>query len=95
MPNAADVYPIIPHENAGAEDVGLFGSEIDGEHVRLLCNECGAVAATITREQLEAGFVSEALRFAEVTTARRRFSSVDAFICSECGRGVSIERLIQ
>jgi len=60
--------------------VGLFGSEIDGEHVRLLCNECGTVAATITREQLEAGFVSEALRFAEVTTAQRRFSSVDAFI---------------
>ena len=60
--------------------MGLFGSEIDGEHVRLLCNECGTVAATITREQLEAGFVSEALRFAEVTTAQRRFSSVDAFI---------------
>ena len=85
--------------------MGLFGSEIDGEHVRLLCNECGAVAATITREQLEAGFVPEALRFTEVTTAQcphcgavqtfPGFSSVDAFICSECGRGVSIERSIQ
>jgi hypothetical protein len=41
-----------------------------GEQVRLVCNECGAVAATITREQLEAGFVPEALRFDEVTTAQ-------------------------
>src|SRR5262249_40660734 len=41
-------YPIIPHENAGAEDCwGCLVPKIDGEQVRLVCNECGAVAATI------------------------------------------------
>jgi hypothetical protein len=106
MPDASDNYPIIPHENAGAEDCwGCLVPKIDGEQVRLVCNECGAVAAMITREQFEGGFCSRGLRFAEVTTAWHPhcgavqtcpgFSSVDAFICSERGRGVSIERSIQ
>jgi hypothetical protein len=64
-----------------------------------------AVVATITQEQLEAGYVPEELRFDEVTTAlcphcgavqvSLGFSVIDAFICSECGQCVGVERPIQ
>jgi hypothetical protein len=69
------------------------------------CNECGAVAATITREQLEAGYVPEELRFDGLTTALcphcgavrvfPGFRAIDAFICAECGQVVGVERPIQ
>ncbi|HEY6345100.1 MAG TPA: hypothetical protein VIY49_26685 [Bryobacteraceae bacterium] len=100
-----DSYPIIPHENADADCCGCLVPNVDGEQVRLVCNECGAVVATITLAQFEAGYVPEDLRPGAVTTAVcphcgavqvfPGFSSIDAFICSECGQGVGVERPIQ
>ncbi len=58
---AGENYPIIPHENAGVDCEGCLVPRITGEEVRLVCNECGAVVATITREQLGAGYVPEEL----------------------------------
>jgi hypothetical protein len=106
MSRTADNYPVIPHESAGAEDCcGCLVPKVEGDQVRLVCNECGAVTATITTEQFKAGYVPEKLRSEELTTAQcprcgamntfPGFSSIDAFICSECGEGVSIERPIQ
>ena len=58
MSRAADDYPIIPHEFAGAEDCcGCLVPKVDNDQVKLVCNECGAVAATITNEQFETGYV--------------------------------------
>src|SRR5580658_930150 len=97
-PAAGDNYPIIPHESTGVDCGGCLVPKLDGEQVRLVCNECGAVTATITWVQLEAGYVPEELRSEEVTTALcphcgavqmfPGFSVIDAFICSECGQGV-------
>jgi hypothetical protein len=94
-------YPIIPHENAGVDCLGCLVPKVDGEQVRLVCSECAAVAATITKAQYEAGYVPEELRFEEVTTEKcphcgalqvfPGFSSIDAFVCSWCGLGVSTE----
>jgi hypothetical protein len=71
MSRAADNYPIIPHENAGAEDcLGYLVPKVDGDQVQLVCNECRAVAATITKEQFEAGCVPDELRSEEVATAQ-------------------------
>ena len=68
-------------------------------------NECGAVAAVITGEQFEAGYVPEGLRFKEVATAQGPhcgavntfpgFSAIEAFVCLECGEGESLEGRIQ
>ena len=50
-------YPVIPHENAGVEDCwGCLVPEVDGDQVRLVCNECNAVVATITKAQYGAGY---------------------------------------
>ncbi|HEY6343214.1 MAG TPA: hypothetical protein VIY49_17090 [Bryobacteraceae bacterium] len=105
QPEANDNYPIIPHEKAGADCGGCLVPRVSGEEVRLVCNECGAVAATITPEQLEAGYVLEELRFNEVTTAVcphcgavqvfPGFNVIDAFICSECGQGLAVEHSMQ
>jgi hypothetical protein len=70
MPHVEN-YPTIPHENAGAEDCwGCLVPKVDGDQVKLVCNECRAVAATITKEQFEAGYVPEELRFREVATVK-------------------------
>ena len=88
--------------------VAAEGTKGDGKPVRwvgCVCNECGAVAATITTAQLEAGYVPEELRSEEVATAQcphcgamnafPGFRAIEAFVCRECGEGVSIEHPIQ
>jgi hypothetical protein len=104
-PGAGDNYPIVPHENAGVDCDGCLVPRVTAEEVQLVCNECGAVAASISREQLEAGYVPDGLHFDKVTTALcphcgavqmfPGFSSIDAFICSEYGQGAGVERPIQ
>ena len=106
MSYAADNYPILAHENAGAEDCcGCLIPKVEGDEMRLVCNECGAVAAVITKDQFEAGYVPEELRFEEAATARcpccgamnafPGFRAIEAFVCRECGEGARIERRIQ
>ena len=65
----------------------------------IICNECGAVVDTVPLERAGARLVE--LASAEMCSARcprcgalntfLGFSSIDAFICSECGEGAHVQ----
>lgn len=78
---------------------GYLVPEAHGDQVRLVCNECSAVVATIATAQLEAGATFPRIYGPDAVTlwsgSGPRPSSIDAFICSECGQGVHVERPIQ
>jgi hypothetical protein len=105
MPNPGDEFPIIPHQNTGADCCGCLVAEVHGDEVRLVCNECATVVGTITRAEFEAGHIPPDLLPSEITTAHcphcgavqafPGFSLIDAFVCRECGLGVAIEHPIQ
>lgn len=42
-----EVLPIVPHELTGAECCGCITAAINGETVKLVCNECGAVVGIV------------------------------------------------
>ena len=104
MPNPGEDFPIIPHQNVGVDCCGCLVPEVHGDQVRLVCNECGAIVRTITRAQFDAGHIPEDLLPKTVTTARcphrsavqafPEFSSIEAFVCRECGLGVAISALL-
>jgi hypothetical protein len=45
--NLSDVFPIIPHESAGAECCGCIIVTVRRNDAELRCNECGAVVGVV------------------------------------------------
>jgi uncharacterized protein (DUF983 family) len=78
-----------------------------GDQADIICNECGTVVRTVRPE--DAGAVMNALMMEiasdAICTARcphcgalntfPGFSSVEAFVCSDCGESVVVKTLIQ
>jgi hypothetical protein len=101
-------YPIIPHESVEKVDCcGCLFVQVRGDQADIVCNECGAVIRTVLAQ--EAAAVMEALMMeaaaGAVCSARcpfcgalntfPGFSSIDAFVCSECGEGVAAGKSVQ
>jgi DNA-directed RNA polymerase subunit RPC12/RpoP len=99
-------FPIVPHSDAGdPECAGCIVPDVRGDVADLICNECGRVfEQDVARAEVNARL----LALAPVTEAASatcphcgalnvfpRFSAMYAFICSECGEGVAIQRAIQ
>ena len=97
-------YLIVPHEIAtGADCEGCLIVQERGSVADLVCNECGALVETVPIERAAA--VPVELASKEICSARcphggalntfPGFRVILAFVCSECGEGVNVERPIQ
>jgi hypothetical protein len=91
--------PIIPHESLGADCCGCLIAQINGDQADIVCNECGATIRTVRVGDIQAA-MSEMAQTNEISSARCThcgalntflgLSSVEAFICRECGDGVAL-----
>jgi hypothetical protein len=105
MDSEYDNLLIIPHEDVADVDCcGCLMVRVHGGEADILCNECGAVVRTVVIGDVEAAM----LEMAQVDTicsaccthcgALNTFpgvSAIEAFICSECGEGVAVDRSVQ
>ena len=99
-----DDYPIVPHEEAtGADCCGFIVARVQGETANLVCNECGAIIDTVPADTIDV--VMKALASDAICSARcprcgevnafPGFSSIDAFVCAQCGEGVEVSSSAQ
>jgi hypothetical protein len=97
-------FLIVPHEVAtGADCCGCLVVHVRGDQADITCNECGAVVRTVPVELASAVMVEMAST--EICSARCTHcgalntfpgsSVIEAFICSECGEGVVVNRSVQ
>ena len=104
MPQDERGYLIVPHEVAtGADCDGRLIIEERGDMADLKCNSCGAVVDTVLIDR--AALRLTELASEEICCARcphcgatnvfRGYTIIEAFICSECGEGVRVERPVE
>jgi len=105
MDSDFDHLPIIPHEHvAEVECCGCLMVWLREGKADILCNECGDVIRTVPVEELESTMLG--LSATDVICSANRmhcgalntfphFSSIEAFICSECVEGVVVNRPVQ
>jgi hypothetical protein len=51
-----EALPIVPHEVARVDCCGCIVANVEGETVKLFCNECGAVVGTVNLSILTASW---------------------------------------
>jgi hypothetical protein len=96
--SAFDDLPIISHEEiADIDCCGCLMLRVREGEADILCNEFGTVIRTVAIGDVEAAML-EMARTDTICSARcthcgtlttfPRFSTIGAFICSECGEGV-------
>jgi hypothetical protein len=104
MPQGERGYLIVPHEIAtGADCDGRLVVKERGDVADLVCNSCGAVVDTVPLDQvgtrlMELGsdeICSALCPHCGATNVFRGFTVIEAFVCQECGEGVSVERPVQ
>ena len=97
-------YLIVPHEVAtGADCDGFLIIEERGDVADLKCNSCGVVVDTAPIGRASARLMELGSR--EICSAQcphcgatnlfRGYTVIEAFVCRECGEGVSVERPVQ
>ena len=97
-------FLIVPHEvAAGADCCGCLIVKVRGDQADITCNECGAVVRTVPVELASAVMVEMAST--EICSARCTHcgalntfpgsSAIEAFICTECGESVVVNRSVQ
>jgi hypothetical protein len=96
--------PIIVHESFGIDCCGCLIVHVTGDRADIVCNECGAVIRTVQVGEVQA-VMSEMAQTDVISSARCThcgalntfpgMSSVEAFICSECGEGVDVVTPVQ
>jgi hypothetical protein len=108
VPRDEPALPIIPHEDVADVDCcGCLFVEEHGDQAYITCNECGAVISTAPAHQAAAVMGALLMESASETICSARcphsgalntlpgFSALDAFVCSECGQGVAVEKPLQ
>jgi hypothetical protein len=96
--------PIVPHEVAtGANCCGCLIIQVRGDQADITCNECGALIRTVPKEFAPAVILGMAsmvicsvrcIHCGALSTFPG-FSSIAAFICSECGESVVVSESVQ
>jgi hypothetical protein len=96
--NPKNGWPIIPHETLGADCCGCLIVQVRGDKADIICNQCAALIRTVSVEDLE-GVLTEMARTDTIGSVRcphcgalntfPDFSTIEAFICCECGEGVA------
>jgi hypothetical protein len=96
--------PIVPHEFAepNVNCCGCLIVQDRGELADLVCNECSVIVKTLPADQAMSALTEMAWSTGEVASAtcphcgsvnvRPGFSELLGFICSECGKGVAVEK---
>ena len=104
MPQDERGYLILPHELATGTDCdGCLTVVERGDTVEIKCDSCGSVVDTVPIDR--AGQRLMELASVEISSAVcphcralntfAGFGAIEAFICRECGEGVSVERPVQ
>jgi hypothetical protein len=98
-------YPLIPHSDCGdPECCGCIVPSYRGSQADLVCNECGLFFQTVAANEVAARLAQLApeLEICNATCPHcgshnvfTGFSSMIAFRCRHCGRGVVINEQIQ
>lgn len=92
----------IPHSDFGdAECCGCLNGVIRGELADIICNECEAIVRTVPAVDLAQTFTEMELSL-ELASAMcphcgevnlfPGFSSIKAYVCRQCGEGVTVGR---
>src|SRR5713226_120464 len=93
--------PIVPHADVGDEDCcGCLYPVERGDLADLFCNECGAliqtvpiaeVEPTLLRMAMSQGVCTATCPHCQALNTFPGFTSIEAYICKECGEGVSVQ----
>ena len=98
---------IIPHESVGADCCGCIFPFIRGDEADLICNECETVIRTVPAAEVDRALAELARTVASPELCSYTcphcgtlrvfpgFSSMIAFVCSECDQSVVIEPRVQ
>jgi hypothetical protein len=99
------MLPIVPHELiAGADCCGCLIVIERGDQADLRCNECDALVATVRAAEAEATLLAMAMAQGVCSAACPHcgahnvfigFTQMEAFVCRECGLGVTIPTPVQ
>jgi hypothetical protein len=90
--------PIVPHEDGccGCLIVVEFG-----DYANLVCNECGALIRTVPTDEAPKVLLRMAMDqgMCSATCGALNtfpgFTGIEAYICRECGQGVSVRGKVQ
>jgi hypothetical protein len=98
---AFDHLPIIPHEHvAKVECCGCLMARARDDQADILCNECGAIIRTVAVGEVLSAMLelartdlicSATCTHCGALNAFPEVSSIIAFVCGECGEGVSVD----
>jgi hypothetical protein len=108
VPRDEQDYPIIPHEAVADVDCGgcLYVRE-RGQEADIVCNEWGAVLRTVLAEDGAAVMNAMMVEVASDAMCSARCphcgslntfpgsAAMEAFVCSECGKGVTVSLPVQ
>src|SRR5690242_18576547 len=92
----------LPHSEFGAPDCcGCLNGIVREDQAEIVCNECGAVVRTVPAEELQKT-LNEMTLSLDVAAARcphckavhlaPGFTSLVAFVCPNCGKGVDLTK---
>jgi hypothetical protein len=105
MDSALDNLPIIPHEDVADVDCcGCLMIRLREGEADILCNECGAIIRKVAATEVKAALL-EMSQTDTICTVHcthcgalnsfPRFSTIEAFICSERGEGAVVKATAQ
>ena len=104
MPQDERGYLTIPHEVAtGADCDGCLVVEEHGDMADLVCNSCGTLVDTVPidhvgprlMELASVEICSACCPYCGGVNTFPGFRVIEAFVCQECGEGVSVEQQVQ
>ena len=105
MDSDFDHLPIIPHEHvAEVKCCGCLMVRLREGQADILCNECGDVIRTVPVGEVDSTMMdlsktdvicSDHCTHCGALNTFPHFSSIEAFICTECGEGVVVTRQVQ
>jgi hypothetical protein len=94
-----DRLPILPHESLGVECSGCLFVRVSGDTADIVCNECKVVIRTVQVVDVEAVMLeianSTLCPHCGALNTFPRLSSVEVFICAQCGGGVVVIHPLQ
>jgi hypothetical protein len=96
--------PIVPHFDWGDPACcGCLFIRMRGDQAEIACNECAVVVRSVPAErarevmlEMMSGVIcSASCPHCGALYVFPGFSSIEAFICAECGKGVVVKRAVQ
>jgi ribosomal protein L40E len=100
-----DELPIVPHSDVGdPECCGCLMAVEHGDETDIVCNECAALVRTVpTAEAVQAllqmamahGVCSATCSHCGALNTFPGWSSIQAYICRECGEGIAVQDSVQ